>query len=248
MIVDQSEFADALLNPDIAAPNGLVDPNGRPAGKRFDVHRNNVIFSLINAMQIAFPVVRKILGDNFFKAISATYVRNCPPKSPILMVYGEDFPAFLSEAQQTQHLPYLGDVARLELARRRSYHAADIPAIATEKLAYLSPEKLLKIKLTLSPMMQIVASDYPILSIWQMNMVQDFPQIDALGEVVMISRPGLDVEMHKLDAPTHVFLTQLKGKSLGDAYDAAVDIDMGFDLTQAIGLLLSQNIITKIIS
>jgi len=247
MIVDQTEFADALLNPDIAVPNGLVDPNGRPAGKRFDVHRNNVIFSLINAMQIAFPVVHKLLGNSTFKAISTTYVRSCLPKSPILMFYGEDFPTFLIEVQQTQHLPYLGDVARLELARRHSYHAADIPAIATEKLAHLSPEELLNIKLTLSPMMKIVASDYPILSIWQMNMLQDFPQIDAIGEVVMISRPELDVDMHKLDAPTHIFLTQLKDKSLGRAYDAALDVDKRFDLSQAIGLLLSQNIITKII-
>lgn len=246
MIVDQTEFADALLNPDIAAPNGLVDPNGRPAGKRFDVHRNNVIFSLINAMQIAFPVVHKLLGDKTFKAISAAYVRNCPPKSPILMFYGEDFPAFLSEVQQSQHMPYLGDVARLELARRHSYHAADISAIAPKKLAQLSPEDLLNIKLTLSPTMQIVASVYPILSIWQMNMVQDFPQIDMLGEVVMISRLELDVEMHKLDPPTHVFLSQLKDVSLGRAYDAAMEIDKGFELSQAIGLLLSHNIITKI--
>ncbi|MEH6360239.1 MAG: DNA-binding domain-containing protein [Amylibacter sp.] len=246
MIVDQTEFADALLNPDIAAPNGLVDPNGRPAGKRFDVHRNNVIFSLINAMQIAFPVVHKLLGDNIFNAISATYVRNCPPKSPIMMFYGEDFPAFLSEVQQSQNLPYLGDVARLELARRHSYHAADISAIAPEKLAHLSPEDLLNIKLTLSPTMQIVASVYPILSIWQMNMVQDFPQIDMFGEVVMISRLEHDVEMHKLDPPTHVFLTQLKDVSLGRAYDAALEIDKGFELNQAIGLLLSQNVIINI--
>jgi len=305
MIVDQAEFAGALLNPGISAPNGLVDPNGRPAGKRFDVYRNNVMFSLINAMQIAFPVIHKLLGDSLFKAISATYVRTYPPKSPILMFYGEDFPTFLSEVQQsqnlpylgdvarlelarrhsyhaaaisatyvrtyppkspilmfygedfpafltgnrqTQHLPYLGDIARLELARRHSYHAADIPAITPERLADLSPEDLLDIRLTLSPMMQIVTSYYPILSIWRMHMIQAHLGIDMHGETIMVSRPALDVEMHKLDAPTYGFLTQLKNKSLGDAYDAAIKIDKGFDLSQAIGLLLGQNIITKIIS
>jgi len=248
MIVDQAEFAGALLNPGISAPNGLVDPNGRPAGKRFDVYRNNVMFSLINAMQIAFPVIHKLLGDSLFNAISATYVRTYPPKSPILMFYGEDFPAFLTGNRQTQHLPYLGDIARLELARRHSYHAADIPAITPERLADLSPEDLLDIRLTLSPMMQIVTSDYPILSIWRMHIIQAHLGIDMHGETIMVSRPALDVEMHKLDAPTYVFLTQLKDKSLGDAYDAAIEIDKGFDLSQAIGLLLGQNIITKIIS
>jgi len=248
MIVDQAEFADALLNPDIAAPNGLVDPNGRPAGKRFDVYRNNVMFSLLNAMQIAFPVIHKLLGDSLFKTISATYVRTYPPRSPILMLYGEDFPAFLTGNRQTQHLPYLGDVARLELARRHSYHAADIPPITPEKLADLSPEDLLGIRLTLSPMIQIVTSNYPILSIWRMHMMQARLRIDVHGETVIVSRPALDVEMHKLDAPTYGFLTQLKDKSLGDAYDAAIEIDKGFDLSQVIGLLLSQNIITKIIS
>lgn len=246
MIVDQTEFTHALLNPDIAVPTGLIGPSGSPAGKRFDVHRNNVVVSLIDAMKTAFPVIHKLLGDSFFKAMSAIYVRTHPPKSPILMFYGEDFSAFLMGFEQVQHLPYLPDMARLELARRHSYHSADIPAVAAKLLGDLSPEDLMRAKFILSPMMRIVASDYPVLSIWQMNMMDNAPKIEAACEVVLITRPELDMEMHKLDPPTHIFLTQLKDKSLGSAYDAAISVDEDFDLTQAIALLLSQNMIIKI--
>jgi hypothetical protein len=41
----QTGFATALLDPARPAPEGLVNPFGGPAGKRFDVYRNNVAVS-----------------------------------------------------------------------------------------------------------------------------------------------------------------------------------------------------------
>ena len=35
----QSAFAHALLDPEAAVPVGIVDPQGRPAPKRFSVYR-----------------------------------------------------------------------------------------------------------------------------------------------------------------------------------------------------------------
>lgn len=246
MIVDQADFADAVLNPDLTVPSGLLDPHGRPAGKRFDVYRNNVVVSLIDAMQTAFPVVYKLLGESFFKAMAGIYVRAHPPKSPLLMFYGEDFPAFLESFKPVGHLPYLADVARLELLRRHSYHSADVAPISPEELVALSPDDLMIAKLTLVPSTYILASDYPILSIWNMNMAEDAPKPETAGQIVLVTRPHLDVEMTVLDAPTHAFLSDLGGNPLGAAYDAGIQISKDFDLSQAISLLLSQNLVAKI--
>ena len=38
----QTAFTTALLDHAIPAPAGLTNPFGGPAGKRFDVYRNNV--------------------------------------------------------------------------------------------------------------------------------------------------------------------------------------------------------------
>lgn len=246
MTVGQTEFTAALLNPELSIPEGLVDHMGRPAGKRFDVYRNNVIVSLIEAMETAFPVIHKLVGDVFFKALAGVYVRAHPPTSPLLMFYGEELPVFLEKFKHTQKLPYLPDVARLELVRRGSYHAKDSTPVDPNLLAGMEPDTLMAASFKLSPAMCILASPYPILSLWNMNMVADAPKPGPGAEIVLLTRPELDVVMQVIDAPTQVFLSTLATKPLAQAYEAAMGIDPDFDLTPAIGILLAQNIITKI--
>lgn len=79
MTVSQTQFITAVLDPMIDTPQGLVDPNGNPAGKRFDVYRNNVVASLSDALGVAFPVVQKLVGDEFFRAMAGVYLRQHPP-------------------------------------------------------------------------------------------------------------------------------------------------------------------------
>ena len=91
----QDAFVSALFAPDAPVPEGLSDPEGRPAGKRFDVYRNNVAVSLTEALLTAFPVVAKLLGDANFRSVAGVYLRQHPPQSPLLMFYGEEMPGFL---------------------------------------------------------------------------------------------------------------------------------------------------------
>jgi hypothetical protein len=123
--MSQQEFRTALLDPEHPVPSGLTDPQGRPAGRRFNVYRNNVSVSLTEALRQAFPVVQKLVGEEFFTAMAQEHLRAHPPASPLMMFYGEAMPAFLSAFPPVAHLPYLADVARLELALRASYHAPD---------------------------------------------------------------------------------------------------------------------------
>ena len=48
-------FAAALLDPARAAPAAVAGPKGKAARKRYDVYRNNVTVSLVNALAAAFP-------------------------------------------------------------------------------------------------------------------------------------------------------------------------------------------------
>ena len=119
----QSEFSKALLEPSQPTPQGVIRPDGKPAGKRFDVYRNNVVVSLIGALGDGYPAVRKTVGEKFFDAVASVYVRSHPPKTPLMIFYGDSFADFLDRFEPAQQIPYLADVARLEWARRRAYHA-----------------------------------------------------------------------------------------------------------------------------
>ena len=91
----QSAFVASLLDQAAPLPAGVVDPQGRPAPKRFSVYRNNVAAGLTRAMEASFPTVRKLVGPQFFAAMAVEFALQHPPKSQLLMQYGDEFAGFL---------------------------------------------------------------------------------------------------------------------------------------------------------
>lgn len=239
----QREFSRALLDATAAIPDGVIGPDGQPSAKRFGVYRNNVVVSLIEAVQLAYPTVQKIVGDEYFAALAKQYVRASPPDTPMMFRYGETFPKFLEEFDSVAHLKYLPDVARLERARRQSYHSADCHEIGAEKLAIIAPDDLPTCRLTLHPAMRIVASDHPIFSIWRYNNVSP-EKITTPQEDVLISRPDMDVLMQVLPAGSAVFLTALSnGDALGMAAELAMTASPDFDLAANLSDMLQAKLI-----
>jgi hypothetical protein len=178
--------------------------------------------------------------------MAGVYARAHPPKTPMMMFYGQDFPTFLGEFEPAQSLPYLPEVAALELARRESYHAADAHPADAMVLTTLAPEALMDTRFSFVPSAILFRSNNPAQSIWQFNMVEPF-QITATQEWVLISRPEMDVVAHNLDAATFAFLHAINDdNSLAVSADAGLAIDPEFDLSAAIGLMMGTQIIHQV--
>lgn len=246
MTVDQTLFRDAVLNPNAERPKGLSDGKGQPAGRRFDVYRNNVAVSLTEALETAFPVIRKLVGDANFKLLAGTFLRAHPPTSPLMMLYGTEMPGFLGSFEPTRSLGYLPDVARLELALRESYHAADETPIDPLALQALATDALMASTLTLAPSLRLVRSSWPIHAIWAFNMA-DGPKPAAAAEDVVVLRADLDPEPVLLPPGGGLFLESLlNGHPLGAAFEATLQSIEGFDLSQTLALLIGAHAITDI--
>lgn len=244
MIVSQNTFKRGILDPSLPTPDGLTDGTGAPTSKRFDVYRNNVAVSLTEALIAAFPVIYKLVGDEFFRAMAGVYLRKHLPTSPLMMFYGDKMPVFVTRFGPTQSLSYLPDVARLEIAMRESYHAGDATPIAAEALGALAPERLMASTVTLSPALAVIRSNYPIYSIYRANTVPDAPAPVFAPENVLITRPGFDPQQHQIsDAAATLIVALQKGDTLGVAMTHA---GPKLDLGAALGLLLRQNAITHL--
>ncbi len=234
----QAEFVDALLNPTHSVPAGLTNPDGGEATKRFDVYRNNVVVSLTAALEVAFPVVRKLVGETNFINLSRSYVRQYPPDSPLLMLYGTRVPEFLAEFEPTRQLGYLPDTARLELAIRESYHAADSVPLAPTDLQ-VPTDRLMASFVRLAPSVRLVRSVWPIHGIWRFNMEHGAPRPPVRGENVLVTRPEFDPQLSTLASGGGTFVAALmKGANFGAALDAAMDKVPEFDLSGTLGTLL----------
>jgi hypothetical protein len=241
-MTSQTVFTAALLDPDLAVPPGLVDPRGRPPGKRFAVYRNNMTVSLSDALEQAFPVVRKLLGDEFFRALAREFLRLHPPENPVLMLYGTALPSFLERFPPVREWGYLPDVARLELAIRRAYHAADAVALSPEALM-LPPERLARVRPRMAPAVTAIASAWPIHAIWQAN-AGDGPAPTMQPEEVLVGRPALDPHLWLLPTGGAAFIDALtRGFPLEQA---VAEAGAGFDVAATLTALLQAGAFTDL--
>ncbi|WP_340115917.1 DNA-binding domain-containing protein [Pelagibius sp. 7325] len=231
----QADFAAALADPSLPAPAGLKRQTVLAQSRRFDVYRNNRMVSLIEAMEAAFPVVQRLVGNDFFKAVAKSYIRRFPPRTPVLLLYGESFGDFLEDFEPAAGVPYLGDVARLEWVRLAAYHAADAEPLSIARVAELPQELLPELRFALHPSLHLLNSRWPAASLWAVTSGADPSRAVDMkaGEAVAVLRPMLSVEVRVLLPDGYAFLFALAaGNSLSVAAERALTIDDQFDLAR----------------
>ncbi|MFP6560189.1 putative DNA-binding domain-containing protein [Paraburkholderia sp. B3] len=242
-------FAPGLINPEIATPEDVVAAHGNGVVRRYNVYRNNVTVSLIDALAVIYPAVQRITGVEFFRAMARFHVRATPPASPLLFEYGRDFPSFIETYEYAREMPWLADTARIERAWLDAYHAADATPLTTEAFASIDPGSLAQARLVPHPAARIVRSRYPAVAIFAMNR-KDGP-VTALhssdAEDALVTRPDADVIVSRLPAGGAAFLTALiEGVPLGAAAQVAFDETDTFDLPANLAAMISAGVFTAV--
>ena len=250
----QADFAAALLDPARAVPAGLRTWNGSDPSARFAVYRNNVVVSLVQALADAFPVVQRLVGDEFFAAMAGVYVRAHPPRSPLLCEYGDGFADWLAGFEPAAGLPYLPDMARLERARVRAYHAADAAAIDAHALAASLPggDRLDRVRIGLHPCITAIVSNWAVASLWAAHQHESDEAIARVAldraESALVLRDGDDVLVLPVGRADAVFVGALQAaQPLATAVEAATRAageTEAFDLAATLSLLIRHGGIT----
>lgn len=237
----QAAFAAALLDSASAIPAAFEDSDGRGGEDRFAVYRNNVLIGLIGALGDAYPVVRRLVGDEFFRGMAALFVPGHPPHSPVMLDYGQRFPEFIATFPPAAGLPYLADVARIERAWVEAYHAPEGVVIGLDAIAAVEPYMFSRLCLTPHPSIRLVRSSLPAFSIWKVNFEQSRPgpfELSPEGECALIIRPRAEVEARCIPAGSAELLDALvQGRSMGDAAEGVFSVDPEFDLAAQLAAL-----------
>lgn len=244
-------FARALLDPNLPCPDGLRAWNGSDPARRFAVYRNNVVTSLIDALADTFPVTQQLVGEEFFRAMAGIFVRAAPPKSALLTFYGDGFPPFIERFKPARCVPYLADVARLELLRIRAFHAADADPLPPEAIAraLAEPERLPTLRVGCHPSLGLLASRHAVVSLWAAHQGGgDLARVDPdLPETALVVRAGLEVQVVSLPPGGDALIAGFaSGLTLGDAAALAASAHADFDLTLQFALLLRHGALTSL--
>lgn len=244
----QRAFAGAVLDPGAAVPAPVSRRVGGVLVRRFGVYRNNVYASLIDVLAGRFPVVARLVGEEFFRAMARAYIEQEPPRSAVLIRYGASFPAFVASFPPAASVPYLADTAALEWAWHLAYHAADAAPLPLAELAR-AMDRAEDAVLTLHPSLGVVRSSYPIVSIFEFNTQAGEVPATRLegGEDALVARPRLEVEIRRLPQGGAGFILALSGKkSLAEAAAHALAEAPDFDLEANLAGLIASGAIVGV--
>lgn len=218
---------------------------------RLAVYRGNVYANCGKALAGAYPIVRKILGEEFFAAMAREYVRSNASQSGDLNRYGERLGDFIAGFPHTAELPYLPDVARMEWLVHRAHLAEDSPAFDPSSLASLHAERFADLRPRLSAACALLQSPWPLGRIWTIH--QDDYQgtfeidLNAGSDRVLVHRPLWRAHVLSLAPGDFRFLSAAyRGETLGAALEAGA-ADAGFDPSTALAHLINAQVITSLV-
>lgn len=218
---------------------GPADPGLDAAG--LAVHAHNVSASLQTAIETAFPVVRQLVGKDFFAAMAEPFVREQPPRRGWLSTYGSEFPDYVATYPPAGGLGYLADVARIEWARIHAANAQDTPGLNLQTLTTTPPDLLGNLRLDLHPAASLIQSAFPMFDIWQAHQgagrEDRLAEIDlAVGQAVLVTRSGSkEISVVPLDTGDAALLAAVARRAnFGSACQAAANAEREYDLSNAL--------------
>ncbi|MCP5153596.1 MAG: putative DNA-binding domain-containing protein [Ectothiorhodospiraceae bacterium] len=238
------ELATALRAGAGAVPDFLRGGDAR----RFAVHRNNVHRALGDALADAYPVVRRVVGDAFFRAAAHEFRRAESVRAPSLALYGAGFADFLERFAPAASVPWLADLARLERARLEASLAADAPALAPTRLAAIGEAQLPDARLVPHPAARLVRSLHPIVALHGAHASASSGPIEVMAapESALVTRPGDVVRIASLEPVAATLAAALLGGATPTEACRVADGAGPLDLAATFATLLDAGAFTDI--
>jgi hypothetical protein len=227
--------ANALFDVAAPMPDTIHGTTRRRPRRSFDIDRRSAIASLTDILAARYPVTRQMIGEDSFAAMARSYTVQFPPSSPVFLEYGASMPAFIRSLGRAPSIEYLADIAQLESARARAYHAADVPPIPLGAFSRC-------LTIALHPSASLVTSRFPVVSLWESHVRDDDACPRWRPEAALVVRPEHEVQVWRLPPGGHAFLTAIMdGQRLSTAAQKATEQDAAFDIDANVEILIEAN-------
>lgn len=247
----QTQFVNGLLaeQPDGAA--ALIRSSGIAAESRLRIYQNNVRTHFVEALRSTYPVIWRLVGEDYFRQTAWAFQRRHPSPSGDLNHAGGAFPDYLRTLHCRDDFRYLADVATLEWLIQESLLAPDHAPLDLQALAHVDTDDYDALRFTLHPTLRLFESEFPALRIWEANAGDaEPPALDLAsgGERVAVMRLEGGLRLHRLDRGEYAFLKSLAdGRSFGASVNCGTDADLTFDATLGLQRFVAANAIVDFV-
>jgi len=219
----------------VIQPQGQLGPQ-----ERLDIYAQMYCARLLDALMEDFPRIAVILGEDQFRELGRTYLRQYPSSQPSLRYLGDHFPEFVATQVVSTMLPFLRDLARLERARVEVFDALDVEPLRSEDLQVISPEAWATIRFQMIPALETLTCAWPVHHVWKDESFTKSDRIYQSPTVLRVWRQDFDVYQASMDTIECAALTTLcAGETFAVVCDTIAPlIDATADVSATIGSLL----------
>jgi hypothetical protein len=228
----QQWMASRILHPEPREDDGaerlLAPPRGDRA-ERLAVYVNGYPARVQEAIAECFPAVTHLIGHRATHELVARYLRALVHHSYNVNDVGADLPAFLCDDVLCVRFPFLPDLARLEWAINRAFHAHLCAPLDPALVATWTAGQWSRAVLRFQPSVTLVCSPWPIRDLWAARETP-IEEIDIdlrdRPERVLVRRAGVDVRCESVGRDqAQVLAALMAGRTLGDVSDRLLSSD-----------------------
>jgi uncharacterized protein len=234
----QMDFSAALVDARLLRAIAPSWAGGERVLDRLALYRGNLLATWQKALSNAYPVVRAIVGADFFTSLVGAYGHTHPSTDGDLNRFGAHLAGFVASFERTRAMPYLADVAALEWTVHRAQHAADATPLSRAYIASLSASALLDATFSVHPAYAWLGSKFPIASIWQAHQSEAtvaLPNALAPGEYALVARPGWRPVVVASSRGEIAALAALRsGAAMETVIGEALQAEPGFDFSRSL--------------
>lgn len=193
-------------------------------------HANTISHARLVALEASFPLTRKTLGDAAFNALSRLYVETAPAQALDSNRIGRQFATYL---RSTDMEPSICELALIEWAYLKSYHAPEAEALCLADLSALSESGLLETTIALHPSAQVIILSAPlhpalrdVAESQKYSHLESIPVTEATSALLLV-RPQAEVLLHPITLLQQALLTAAEQKNVTLGNVLAITIEQG---------------------
>ncbi|MRI33121.1 hypothetical protein EOPP23_09010 [Endozoicomonas sp. OPT23] len=190
--------------------------------KGLKAYQRNLKANATRALEISFPVVAQLLGNEAFKLICSEFLQTSLPQVGDWGEWGEGLSDWLKGHEVSAELPYISDCAKLDWLHHQAERAEDYQLNA-ESYQLLASDDAALGTLLVNPTAQIFESNFPVVDIWLAHNLPEKDRTEFLeaakeklqqcqGQVVLLWRQHWHVQVRAISSEEHLWLGYLSDK------------------------------------